>query len=246
MMNLDRRADFGGQRLLFDPPKFGHPITLVGLGGAGSAILWALVKMGVMDITGYDPDKVEEHNAPAQLLYSMNDVGTLKAEAAAAFLRTHVIDERQRFRSVAQYVDSQHPVLFSGVVISALDSMDARRELWRLIHPHEDDKRDNPARYEHALACEAEVPLYVDCRMGARLIQIQSVVPGDPESMRRYESWLDFDDPTDDSLYGQRTFIGSPMILAGFVADQLAAFYRGEEFWRFAELDLETRTFSVS
>lgn len=240
------RADFGPQRDLFDPERFGHSVTLIGLGGAGSAIAWALLKMGVMQVVGYDPDEVEEHNVPAQLLYSMQEVGLSKAEAITEFMLEHTVDSRQDFIGKQQRVDADHLVEFDGVVISAVDSMASRKEIWRLIHPHDDDANDHPQRYQMALENETRVPLYVDCRMAARIVQVHIVTPESPESVEAYESWF-FDDEEAASLpYGARTFIGSAMTLAGYVADQLAAFSRGEEPRQFAELDLETVTVTAS
>ncbi len=64
-------------------------IALVGLGGTGSALLPLLMRMGFERITLIDGDTVEERNLPRQLLYTSEDVGMAKVDAAAGRLKEH-------------------------------------------------------------------------------------------------------------------------------------------------------------
>lgn len=235
------RGDYTPQADIFDPDRFGHGVTIIGLGGAGSAIALALMKMGVRNITGYDGDFVEEHNAPAQLLYSQRHIteeGMPKAKAVEAYFADNPIDERQRFTGVPRFIEEDDLIKFDGVVISAVDSMKVRSRIWRLLHPHPEDAKSNPERYDQALQNELDVSLYIDCRMGARLAQIHAVIPENVKNVAAYESWFFSDEEANDNGYGERTFIGSPMVLAGMVADLLASHYRDEPVKSFIEFDL--------
>lgn len=242
------RADFGPQLDLFDPHRFGPNVTLIGLGGAGSAVLLALTKMGVMNVHGYDPDMVEEHNVPSQLAYfqhHLTEDGMLKTDAIDAFRKDNVVDGRQTFTGYPQRIGNDDLIAFDGVVISAVDSMESRKTIWRLIHPDPEDAVTNPERYAQASENELNVPRYFDCRMGARIVQIYCVNPEDHRDVAAYESYLFGDDEAHQDAYGARAFIGSAMILGGLLADQLATFYRGEAPKGFIEIDLSTTSITA-
>ena len=72
--------EFGaeGQRRLS-----GAKILIVGLGGLGCVLSQCLTGMGVGRLILMDPDRVEEHNLDRQFLYTEENVGQPKAQAAA-------------------------------------------------------------------------------------------------------------------------------------------------------------------
>lgn len=57
-------------------------VAIVGLGGLGSAVAYYLVAAGVGKIKLIDKDKVELSNLNRQILYTTEDVGKFKVEAA--------------------------------------------------------------------------------------------------------------------------------------------------------------------
>lgn len=57
-------------------------VTLLGLGGVGSHILFDLVGLGVTQIKAVDFDRIEKSNLNRQILYREQDIGKLKTKAA--------------------------------------------------------------------------------------------------------------------------------------------------------------------
>lgn len=63
-------------------------VAVIGAGGVKSPLLFYLAAAGVGRIRIIDFDKVELSNLNRQILYTMEDIGKYKAEAAAARLKT--------------------------------------------------------------------------------------------------------------------------------------------------------------
>lgn len=185
-------VDYTRQRGYFDPAA--HPttrVTLVGCGGIGSPTALALAKLGIPNITLVDDDFVEPHNLPNQL-FPLADNGMAKAPALREFIEdmSPVVADAHMARATRSgfdpYVDEEGAVCgsspvpagsrLSGIVVSALDSMHSRSELWQLV-----------ARNIH-------VPLLVDARIGGQNIVVYSVDPRNPSDIELYESTLHSDE----------------------------------------------------
>jgi len=135
-------------------------VTVIGAGAIGSFTALSLVKMGVGVVEVYDFDTVEPHNLPNQW-YRVADLGRSKvlslADMLSAFGGT-VVPHPERF--VAQPV--------GGIVICAVDSMDARIPIWRHVRK------------------SRRVELFVDARMGAEVGKVLAIRPQDPDDCRAY------------------------------------------------------------
>jgi hypothetical protein len=139
-------------------------VTVIGAGAVGSFTALSLVKMGVGVVEVYDHDTVSVENLSNQG-YRLRDLGVPKVTALADLLSDfggHVVPHAERF--LAQPV--------SGIVVSAVDSMDVRIALWR-----------------HIRKCR-RVELYLDARMGAEVGKVLAIRPQDPEDVRAYETEL--------------------------------------------------------
>ena len=140
-------------------------ITLIGAGAVGSFTALTLAKMGIGRLEIYDGDTVEPHNLPNQW-YRLSDLGKSKVDAIKAILEafsdTEVVCHPVNF--IAQPVE--------GIVVSAVDSMDARLRIWKHIKNNR------------------KVTVYLDTRMGAEVGKVLAVRPSDPLSVADYQTDL--------------------------------------------------------
>lgn len=171
-MNISDAEKYWRQMDLFDPTKTEVEATIIGCGGIGSFAAVALAKLGVKRIRLVDDDVVSLHNLPNQF-FRAGDVGKLKVEALAGLLAAvcgdvEVEPQNRRFARG----DS---ISGRGVVVSAVDSMEARKMIWASC-------KLNP-----------RVTLFLDGRIGGELAYLYVVNPVDLGDVRRYEATL-FDD----------------------------------------------------
>ena len=208
--------DYWRQVDLVRPEDLNFPVTIIGAGGIGSALALALAKMGSRRLTLYDPDVVEPHNLPNQL-YRLRDVGRPKVAALADLLSEFASAD---VRPVQEAVTGQ---VLTGVVISGVDSMDAREQLWR-----------------RSIRYRAAVPLYLDARMGAQVYRLLTVRPVDPDDVRWYETTLFADEQAVDEPCTAQAIIYTTFGLASFVANQIKRYAQGEAYDRDLLFDFAT------
>jgi ThiF family len=73
----------------FTAKLFARSVLIVGLGGNGTHLALAAVRMGFAKVLGIDCDVVSESNLSRQVLYTRADVGRRKTDAAAEALLRH-------------------------------------------------------------------------------------------------------------------------------------------------------------
>ena len=212
-MDLYRQQD------LIEPDQLDVPIAVVGCGGIGSFVVLALAKMGCRALAAYDDDRVEPHNVPNQA-YGLGDVGRLKVEALADLVAA-VTGVALQIR--AERVREQR---LQGVVVSAVDTMAARREIWLRGIRH-----------------RAGVPLYLDARMGAEVARILTVRPADPDDIRRYEASLHADEEAVVVPCTAQAIVYTGFSVAALVAGQIKKFLTGEPLKGELIMDHKTLTF---
>jgi molybdopterin/thiamine biosynthesis adenylyltransferase len=210
MIDYWRQLDF------VTPADFTFEISLIGAGGLGSPIALALVKMGCPRISVFDADRVEPHNLPNQL-YRLDDIGSAKVDALARLLREFAPAEVSTFEEMVAERS------FTGIVISAVDSMAARQEIW-----------------QRCIRYNAKVPMYLDARMGGEVGRLLTVSPTNPLSIEAYEATLFADeDGMDDPCTAQST-IYATFGIAALVGNQVKRYVRGEPLMRDHILDFST------
>lgn len=206
---------------LVSPSHFTNErVTVIGAGGIGSPTVLSLAKMGVSQIMVYDPDLVELHNLPNQM-YRFEDIGKAKVSALSeivySFAGVEIEGKEEKFE--AQQI--------SGIVISGVDSMAARKAIWNRV-------KYNPS-----------VKLYIEARMGAEVGRIHSLKPWDPTLVQWYESTLYDDEQATEDACTARAIIYNTGVIAGFIAAQLKKFVKNEEVRKEIIFDMSNFIFIV-
>lgn len=186
-----------------------HPqaqATFVGVGGIGSFAAFATAKLGMPKLTLIDFDNVEEHNVPNQFS-PRSRVGEPKVEALAAEIQAHMGDA---VAVTALNTDlSDHT--YVGPVVSGLDSMKARNELWEKI-------KFNPL-----------VPVYLDGRIAGPLMILYAVNPSSIEDCERYERTLHSDEDAEEAPCTERGLIDVGFSIGALVSRALRLHYTDKE-----------------
>jgi len=178
-------------------------VTMIGAGGIGSPTVLALAKMGVQNIKVYDADFLEKHNLPNQM-YRTTDVSRPKVEALAEVVKDYtglVIDR------VSEAYTNQP---LEGVVISGVDSMAARKEIWKQVQGQ-----------------SFRVPLYIEARMGAEVARIYTVDPEDTLQCEWYEEFLYSDEQAQNVPCTERAIIYCTFMIASLLASQVKKYVTG-------------------
>jgi len=116
--------DRDGERYEYQHMLKNSRVTILGLGGLGSYVLYHLAASGVGDILGVDFDIVEPSNLNRQLLYSTPDIGRSKIDVARE--RVQALNPHVRFEGrtvqISSEDDLQGLVSHRDLVVSAADA----------------------------------------------------------------------------------------------------------------------------
>lgn len=140
-------------------------MTMIGAGGIGAIATIVLGKMGFGKLEVYDKDVVEEENVATQF-YTSFDIGTKKVSALYDIFS--LMAEDVEFISHAEEVTAATDLPRSDIVISGVDSINARKEIWEAV------KRTSCIRY-------------IETRMTAETFQMYVV---DPENGEWYDNFI--------------------------------------------------------
>ena len=158
--------NFSQQRQLFSP-ALAKPVTIIGAGAVGSHIASQLCRIGVTDMTVYDPDSVDSHNIPPSL-YGLSDFGAYKVDALEAILLrdTGVVIKKERRKYEGEKL--------RGAVVCSVDNMETRQLIWRSV-------QNNPF-----------VDILIDTRIAWEFWQVFTVKPCKPVDRAFYEPFLSY------------------------------------------------------
>jgi hypothetical protein len=154
-------------------------LNFIGCGSVGSHLIYMFVKeLGFWNFKVFDMDKVDVENLGPQM-FEPEDLDKLKVKAMQDFLVRNGIKS-------GEFIGKAFPSepIMPGIVISSVDTMQARREVWKSL-------KRNPA-----------VALYIDTRMGLLQADIYTVDPQRQEMVTAYERTLEgdgVDDPCNES-----------------------------------------------
>src|SRR3990167_2939873 len=114
--------------VLMDVLRKAH-VAVIGVGGLGSFAALALAKMGVGKLTLVDGDTIEEHNTANQL-YGPDQIGSLKVEACRNII--HSLTSGCQVHTWGFMLDKDN-ILDVPLIVTCVDSMEARQEIWRVV-----------------------------------------------------------------------------------------------------------------
>jgi molybdopterin-synthase adenylyltransferase len=137
-------------------------VTILGIGGTGGTAALALAASGVGRLHLADPDEVELSNLSRQVLYTEDDIGKPKADAALARLR--------RLNSDIEITSQQFEVTCTDDVLGLASGCDVL--LLAADRPME-------MRIWANRACMAARRPWVDAGYHGPLVQVGAFVPGD-------------------------------------------------------------------
>lgn len=203
-------TDYTRQRDFFDPDNVDSSVTIVGCGGIGSFTAYALSKLGVSNIKLLDFDTVEAHNIPNQL-FRPDQIGVAKVDALADTIGATPYQQRL-----------EDGIPRSPVVISALDSMEARSALW------------NQVRYK------LDVKLLLDGRLGGENIVLYGARPSQPDDVAGYEATLHSDDEGIDLPCTGRAIIDVGFSIASLMTRAVRRLYVDDSYDRVTYLNQQT------
>lgn len=198
--------DYTRQRDWFDPDRTNASVTIVGCGGIGSFTALALAKLGVQRLTLVDYDVVEEHNIPNQL-FGHGDLGLTKVRSLADI--SDVLGGEAKWDCRDHRLQDGVPL--SDVVISALDSMHARKDLWELV-------KGKP-----------QCRLFLDARLAGQAIVLYAVRPMNPDDQAGYEATLYSDKEAADDPCTARAVIDVGFAVASLLTRAVRKHYAREE-----------------
>jgi len=195
-------ADFSDQTGIFDPNSCAESVTIIGCGGIGGSILPTIVTMGFQRFVLYDDDLVEPRNMASTLIFTDEHLYQPKVEVVRDYLLAHgaeeVVIHREKFTAATE--------IDSSVVISGVDTMAARQEIWQ------------------AVAVSDAVDIYLDGRIGGLNWHLLLVNPLDGEW---YENKHLFgDDKAAEDLCAVRAIVYPAVALGAQMAAQLAKWSR--------------------
>ncbi|MCB9365906.1 MAG: ThiF family adenylyltransferase [Calditrichaeota bacterium] len=192
-------------------------VTMIGLGAIGSTCAVWLGKMGCASIQAFDGDRIEPQNWSNQM-YSDDQIGMLKADALGAVMKQFA---GQRPTAIAEFYSGQ-PV--GEVVISGVDSMKSRMDIWRGI-------RD-----------QTNLRLYVDARMGLDTVTVYTVRNQVRDDRVTYSKTLHTDAESVDLPCTARAVAYSPLACAAIICNLVKRYVNNEQLPHRVILDLATWT----
>ena len=156
------------QAELVDSKIFTTPILVVGAGGIGSFVVLTLAKMGFGDISVWDDDTIEEHNIASQF-YPEIAVGAGKVASLDVVVKAFTGVQIKGYPF--NWDNEVAPYGMGGVVVSAVDNMATRTELFRA-------------------SIKAKSVGFVDGRMGGQQAEVYTVRIGERKEQAFYRSKL--------------------------------------------------------
>ena len=189
-------------------------ITVIGAGAIGSFTVLNLVKMGFTDVTVYDFDSVSIENMNCQW-YRKKDIGKPKVLALKEIILDFTdvpIEIRQLKWNGTQDLE--------GIVISAVDSMEVRRQIWK-----------------HCFG-NYKVEWLIDPRMAAEYALMYTIDPSDEKDQKTYEATLYSDSESVQEACTAKATMYTATMISGHVAKAVKDIVTGGKYARSTAWDI--------
>jgi molybdopterin/thiamine biosynthesis adenylyltransferase len=197
---------------LIDQDNLSVPITVIGAGGIGSWVTFALAKMGFENITVFDDDLVDIVNVGNQL-YGFNDVGQFKVHA----LRELCENVGSKVIANDELFEERDAIRAKGIVILAVDSMATRSMLHKAL-PND--------------------VFLIDGRMGAEKILIFTAQ--NAKQRFNYEKTLYSDENAEQVPCTAKATSYCALTIAGLIVGQVKSFVNGHKTAKNLSVDAAT------
>lgn len=193
--------------------NLGQKITIIGAGAIGSHTALALARMGFGNLEIWDYDVVSEENMNNQGYY-IDQIGTSKVEALASMIKRAMGFDVKVVNDI--YTGNQE-TLAGSIVIAAVDSMTARKIIWKAVK-------------------ESTATMFIDPRMGAEsaLLYVRR-----PDEVKSYEATLYTDDQAVRESCTAKSTIYCANLLSGIVVKAVKDIVLGENYTRTVEWSIK-------
>jgi len=191
---------------IYDLSKMG--VTLIGAGGIGAITGIAIAKMGISWIVIYDYDLVDDVNIPVQF-HKYSDIGNSKAVSLAKSITEFT--DLEAIHPIEERVD-QETMLYGNVIISAVDSINARKGIWKAVN-------------------NSKAKFYLDARMSAQEFHLYCVDMSDDNAVTKYNEIIinETDDGISDEPCTAKATTFTALFAAGHVCNALKRISRDEK-----------------
>lgn len=143
------------------------PVTVIGAGAIGSSVTLWLAKLGMENISVWDPDQVSIENLSCQL-YGPEDIGKPKVEALSS-----IVTKLSTGKITPHAARWEATSATKGIVVMAADCMEVRAKSFEAI-------RQNCFQVSH----------FIDCRMGAEMALMYCMEPFSQKDCASYRKTL--------------------------------------------------------
>jgi hypothetical protein len=213
-------VDYTKQMDLIKAYEVETPIHIIGAGSIGSWVCFFLLKMGFQNIHIYDTDTIEEHNLPNQF-YREDDIGRKKTSALGGLYCDFFREEAKRLIIHDEWV-TEDTRAFTGIIISAVDSMSARKEI-----------------FESHFALNPRVDLWIEARLSIYGAYIYSLTHKNESALESYRKTLYNDTETEVSACGiSQTALPAAVNCASLIIMQLIEHLNGNDVLNFLEYSI--------
>ena len=214
------REYYSRQVGLIDPDKLRLNILVVGAGSIGSWTSLALLKLGCQNVTVIDFDDVGEENIGSQI-YSSYDIGKWKVKAFKEKAELLVETSPKIIVNPVNDANTIPPNIYD-IVISAVDNMQARKDVFKQLNP-------SPA-------------WFLDGRMAANNVQLFATKMDNPDQVSFYDSTLFSSEDAMPIACSERSVVYNCFVIAGLLTDLVAKIANGKVPPKELIVDLENLT----